>query len=148
MNKIVLILSVFFISCADTASHGHEATDEHETHGKSAEKETAVLQLNNGAKWKADDATRQNVAALSQVADNSRNEGFANRDRLSAELKSALDTLVKQCKMKGPDHDALHVWLETVMQDVKDLKTVNESEYPEVHARLKKDINSFHDYFA
>ncbi|MGZ3952200.1 MAG: hypothetical protein ACXVBZ_12445, partial [Flavisolibacter sp.] len=63
---------------------------------------------------------------------------------LSARLQTRLDTLVQQCKMTGPAHEALHSWLKPVLHDTKELK---EGKYDQNYAQLKKDVQSFYDFF-
>jgi hypothetical protein len=145
MKNILLILSLFIISCGNNAREkehaGKEEHNEHEAGDK------PVLQLNQGAKWTSDEATRTNVRALMQIVDDSSNAGFENRDKLTSQLRTAVDTLVQQCKMKGPDHDALHVWLENVLNDLKQLQKASEGDYPERRNKLRDDIAVFYDYF-
>ena len=63
-------------------------------------------------------------------------------------LQAKIDTLVKECCMKGAEHDALHVWLEKVIKDLKELKEEDDDdEYKEAYAALKKDVASFYQSF-
>ena len=48
--------------------------------------------------------------------------------------------------MTGPDHDALHVWLEKILHDVKEIRE-DEDAYVKGYAHLKKNVESFYDYF-
>lgn len=59
MYKILLIATLLFIAgCANNQSKTEtQATDPHPT----VNTQQANLQLNNGQKWKLDDATRQNM---------------------------------------------------------------------------------------
>ena len=97
-------------------------------------------------KWKADDATRKNVAALTRVVNDDRYADEKMRAQLITDLQGEIDNLVKECTMKGPDHDALHVWLEQVLQDVKALKEPK-NEYAEAYAALRRDVDGFSDAF-
>ena len=44
--------------------------------------------------------------------------------------------------MQGAEHVALHLWLENLLEDFKDLKK-GDDEYSEVYADLKWDIAEF-----
>ena len=143
MNKILFILSFLLIACSnnktkDNASH----KDQHEE----SEVTSTSLKLNNGAKWKSDDATRKNVAAISKIINDSSRD-VNNRPQLVKLLQARIDTLVMQCKMKGPEHDALHVWLNQVLHNLKELKESGEGEYEKSYAALKKDVDGFYDFF-
>ena len=67
----------------------------------------------------------------------------ANRAQLTKQLQVTIDTLVQQCRMKGPDHDALHVWLQQVQHDLQEVKTESH-EYQKAYGLLKKDVESFY----
>jgi hypothetical protein len=146
MNKILAILSLLIMSCSNNASH-EEANDEsaHERHEAGARAATD-LQLNNGAKWKADEATQKNVSALVKLLNDSSFIGEKNRVQLTQHLQTRIDTLVNQCRMKGPDHDTLHIWLARVLHDLKEVKEEND-DYQKSFATLKKDVESFYTYF-
>lgn len=59
-----------------------------------------------------------------------------------------MDGLIKDCKMKGPDHEALHLWLQPVLQDIKNLATtVSAEEGKEATEKLSRDIEKFNQYF-
>ena len=143
MNKLILFLSaVLFVACGATTSQEQKESREEQEHESSA----STLQLNNGAKWKADSTTRTNVATLMQLVNDNYYRDEKNRQKFSNQLQNGLDSLVKQCKMTGPDHDALHTWLKPVLQDAKELKE-DEGEYNKKYTELRKDVQSFYDYF-
>lgn len=141
MNKILLLLtSLFFAACVNTSQEKAENKEEHQ-HETGSE-----IQLNNGAKWKADSITKVNVAAISQVVNDSSYRNANNKVQFSNQVQAKLDTLVNQCKMTGPDHEALHAWLKQVLHDLKEIKE-DEGKYEKNYAALKKDVESFYDYF-
>jgi hypothetical protein len=119
----------------------------HAKHDSATVNATTDLQLNNGAKWKADEVTRKNVAAMVHVINDSDHFAKENKGEFVKQLQSRIDTLVAQCKMTGPDHDALHVWLEKVLQDLKEVKDKEDNEYAKAYAALKNDVESFYTFF-
>lgn len=150
MNKILVILSLIAISCSNNASQveaNAKDEDEHEQHEMATTRDSTTLQLNDGAKWKADDATRKNVAAIVKVITGSSNTGEKNRTLFTRQFRAKVDTLLQQCKMKGPDHDALHAWLEQVLQDLKKVERADKDEYQTSYARLKTDVERFYIFF-
>jgi hypothetical protein len=62
-----------------------------------------------------------------------------------AELQKHADKLIKECRMTGPDHDALHAWLGPFLQHVQALKTNRDTESAS-HA-LNEDMKVFDTYF-
>ena len=142
MKKLIIILTVAIAACnsqVKTDKHGNENSNERDN-------TATAVQLNNGSKWKADEATKRNVAALVQVVSDSSYADITKRREMSAKVQSKVDTLINQCRMKGAEHDALHVWLEKVLMDMKALKEGHD-EYREVYTALKKDIESFYNFF-
>jgi len=132
-----------FVSCT---SQQTAEQDENKTANNSEDKIVTVT-LNSGAKWKADEATKKNVTAMIQVVSDSTYADAGKRKQLYTKLKTKIDTLVKECSMKGAEHDALHMWLEKVLKGLKELKEEDDDEYSEVYAALKKDIANFYQSF-
>ena len=140
MKQLLLILLVAFASCT---SRQRAEQREHKTDNENT---VATVPLNNGAKWKADEATKKNVAAMVQIITDSAYADAAKRKELYTNLKAKIDTLVKECSMKGARHDALHVWLEKVLNDLKELEK-SDNEYSETYTALKKDVENFYESF-
>jgi glycyl-tRNA synthetase beta subunit len=105
------------------------------------------LQLNNNARWKTDGDTRRNVTAMVEVMNDTTNIGNNRSEQLIAQMQDRIDTLVQQCKMKGPDHDALHLWLQQVKHDLKRIQEEGGEGYEQFYAALKRDVKSFYVYF-
>lgn len=122
--------------------------DEHADHSHA---EITALSLNNGAKWKADSITNHNVTALKTIADNFRIKPFASANDyqiLSADLGNALDKMIQECKMSGPDHEALHRWLEPVLSETSQLKNITDTAVAvETFKSIDKRIDDYHNYF-
>ena len=142
MKKILISLSLFVMACSNNVSE----SGEQDKHNATTSVAHNSLQLNNGARWKADEPTRKNVAAIVEVINDSSNTEQNNRAQLTKQLQIRIDTLIQQCKMKGPDHDALHVWLEQVLHDLQEMKG-DDQEYQTSYAALKKDVESFYVFF-
>ncbi len=121
--------------------HQHQASA-----NPTATVEPVTIALINNQKWNADDATNSNVDRIVDVATDKRYEDVQMRDQFLTEMQSALDRLVKECKMKGADHDALHVWLERVMGDVKKIKADSEN-YTSNILQLRSDVLVYSKYF-
>ena len=121
---------------------GSAVTASHEVTAHSGE----GLSLNNGAKWKTDVSTRSNInemrQMLSTVDSKSSNESL---NQLSANLEKQTNKLVSECTMKGPDHDALHVWLSDFQNDLRNFKGSDNKQAQ--LSDLKTDIESFDQFF-
>lgn len=142
MKQLLIMVLAACISCTS-----QQTAEQHENNtSNDNQDEVVTVPLNSGAKWKADEATKKNVAAMVQVVSDSTYADAGKRKQLCANLKTKIDTLVKECSMKGAEHDALHVWLEKVLKDLKELKE-DDDEYSEAYAALKKDIANFYQSF-
>jgi ABC-type enterochelin transport system substrate-binding protein len=142
MKKLLIILSLAFTACTNTEKT-EQQTSKHE---HESENTATTVPINTNTKWKADEPTKRNVAAMMAVVHDSSYADAGKRMQLYAALKTKVDTLINQCRMKGPDHDALHGWLEKVLDDMKELKKEG-ANYSEAYAALKKDIDSFNTLF-
>lgn len=101
MKKILIILSLF-VACVNKESKVETADKPKQEERDSSSSEVHIaLQLNNGTKWKTDVATRNNVAAMAKIINDSSNAGTKNRKLLVRQLQTSIDTLVQQCTMKG-----------------------------------------------
>jgi hypothetical protein len=92
---------------------------------------TGVPSLNNGAKWKADASTNENVANLKSIIDQFKtnaNPEVKDYQTFQAKFTDGISKMVTECKMKGADHDALHVWLEPLMKENKEMKDLDKKE--------------------
>ena len=140
MNKLIFFIALVFVGCSNTATQEQKS----ESEGQEHKENVSSLELNNGVKWKADSTTQINVGALTRLINDSAYTDKQNAIHFSALLQNRLDTLVQQCKMTGPAHEALHSWLKPVLHDAKELK---EGEYDQNFAQLKKDVQIFYQYF-
>lgn len=134
---IFLAIPILGACTAGTADHGHEHAEVTKTETKKAEE----LQLNNGAKWKLDAPTRQNIAEIRPLLAG----GAEGKDLQQAgtALQEKTDQLISECRMAGPDHDALHLWLKDYLADLKVLKDGDR----EAYVLLQKDLEVFDQHF-
>jgi len=118
-----------------------------ETNQEHAEKVTGLV-LNNGSKWKADSTTLLKVALLQNIVSGAKKESLENYNQTAKQLQDGLNKMVSECKMKGADHDALHQWLEPLMEKTKELKNTTATENALVLlSEIEKQINLFPQYF-
>lgn len=150
--KTQLILFIFtfvFYGCSNpevsTGSKDSMATENHiEQH--------SGLSLNNGAKWQTDESTRSHFQKASSILDKfkqNENPDTSDYKSVAQEMQNELDGLIKDCRMTGPDHDALHKWLEPVLKSVNHLKKVqSRDEGRQVLEILNEEVGKFKQYFT
>lgn len=142
MKQLLIIMLAALVSCSS-----QQTAEKQESKIENESKDTvATMPMNNGSKWKADEATKKNVGAMVQIVADTTYTDASKRKLLYTNLQAKIDVLVKECSMKGAEHDALHVWLEKVLKDLKEVKEVDD-EYSEAYAVLKEDLTSFYQTF-
>lgn len=156
-HVIILALAPLLFSCNSSGDKTVKTADtaikaKHKEHESGHEQLSAsALSLNNGAKWQTDENTRIHVTRLidSLHAFNAKPNSDHNAyHAFAASMQRDMDSLIRDCRMKGPDHEALHLWLHPVLQDIKDLvSTVTAEEGKESTAMLGRDIEKFNQYF-
>ncbi len=110
-----------------------------------------TLALNNGAKWKADSITHVNVAAFESIIDNFEKAGQHDLPayaQLAGDLQKSLNKLITDCKMQGPDHEALHLWLQPLLQQVAGLaKATTTNDAANLFNEIKAGAKLYSQYF-
>jgi len=120
----------------------------HATSRSQQEKASEELVLNNGTKWKIDQATGNNIAHLRQVAKKINGYTLADLHQKGAMLQAGIDQMIKECRMKGPDHLALHQWLKPLMEEVAQLNRATNPASAQGHFnQIRKRLALFHQYF-
>jgi hypothetical protein len=148
MKKILFtLLSTAFLFACNQNSHQQDLNEPQATENV----QNAELTLNNGAKWKADSITNHNVVNLKTMTDNFRIKPFPSKNDyliLSSDLSNGLNQMIQQCKMTGPDHEALHRWLEPVLQENKQLKQISDTTNGrKIFHAIDERIDDYHNYF-
>lgn len=153
-NLLPVFIALSLFACNNTNEAGDTNAVKKETideHAGAEEVHAGKLSLNNGVKWQTDASTRFHAAKLNTTIDvfnKTENANLPAYHAFAAEMQEELGGLVKDCKMKGPDHDALHLWLEPVMKDVSDLKKVSTiDDGKQATERLTEDVREFNQYF-
>lgn len=109
------------------------------------------LELNNGVRWKADPATQNNVARLKNIVKNAGSKktwSLKDHQAIAKALQAGVARMMKECRLKGPDHVALHHWLEPLMAKINQLSTSTRAGMTEksLHA-VKAQLDLFDQYF-
>lgn len=151
MKKIVTMLLVtgLLLACnSGNDNKGNTDSISTEENHQDHEKKSEGLILNNGAKWKADSTTLLNVALLENIVSAAKKESLENYIQTATQLQDGLNKMITECKMKGADHDALHQWLEPLMEKTRDLKKATSTENAAaIMSEIDKHLNLFAQYF-
>ena len=89
-----------------------------------------------------------NVEILQNIIAAAKKESLENYLQTAAGLQDGLNKMVVECKMKGADHEALHHWLEPLIEKTKALKNANNIENAgTIFGEIENQINLFPQYF-
>jgi hypothetical protein len=150
LNKSLLLIllmafNVVLLSCGSNTKEPSKGKTE-ETSEEVAD--SHGLSLNNGMKWKSDQATMANVNAMKLIMENSSPQSIEEFHMTADMMQGSVDKMISECRMTGADHDALHLWLEPLMEKTKELKEGETmDELTLIHDWLDDQVNLFYEYF-
>jgi hypothetical protein len=111
-------------------------------------KPSEELVLSNGARWKVDRPTSINVGRLQQIAKKATGNPLANYQHTGKALQAGINQMIKECRMTGPEHMALHKWLEPLMEHLEQLNRATSAASGRKHYdEVKKRLYIFNRYF-
>ena len=153
MKKLlILLLLTGTLACNNhNPSENKETINTSEADHHEQAVNTGDLLLNNGAKWKADSTTNNNVKNLLVIIEafnSGADKSLATYKKTADDLQQGLDKMIRECKMQGPDHDALHKWLEPLIEQVAKLKQASTEAgaaklFEAIHAQVKLYLQYF-----
>ena len=156
MKNLVMILlllaTTIMIGCKNT-----EKQEEHQSTIKVAQaQETDILstawmhdmQLDEGAKWKANIETTEGVVKMQRLINTHATVAIEDYHELAGKLNEVKNKLVKECTMKGPSHDNLHIWLYPLIEKIAVLSEVKTlAQASEIKQSIADNLNSYTNYF-
>lgn len=147
---IISFALVLFSGCASEHSHdeaaGYPTTLEETHHDHQGDK--TELALNNGAKWNADSVTQENVTEMQKLITSLNPSTLDNYHDAGNKIQENIQKLINNCSMKGPDHDALHLWLEPLLElngELTKSKTIEEG--ASAFSAVRDQVNIYFQYF-
>ncbi|MEO7263318.1 MAG: hypothetical protein ABIW38_00330 [Ferruginibacter sp.] len=154
-NKLVKNAAVFIlaggllIACNETGKKESKLTETStETDVHHEHEAAAGLSLNNGAKWKADSSTNKNVKDLYNVIADANPVMLEDYQKAGKSIQAGINKMISECRMQGPDHDALHQWLEPLMEENKKLSEVTTIEKgKQAFGMIRKHFENYSEYF-
>lgn len=162
MKRIVIIILLFslaFVSCDQTKKTDNTITSPLKE--RESEKEEAVhkasninndwiedISLDNGAKWNANIETTKGINAMLNIMNESNLKTVEDYHALANKLHHEKNMIVKECTMKGPSHENLHVFLFPLIEKIDHLLTVtSKKDGSEIAASIKENLDAYKNYF-
>lgn len=153
-NKLVkhaalfILAAGFLLACQSAENKETKLQTEKATDTDTHHEDGAELSLNNGAKWKTDSSTNKNVLELYNRIADANPVTLEDYQKTGKVLQSDINEMIKECRMHGADHDALHHWLEPLMEENKKLSEVITTEDgKKIFGIIRKQIENYSEYF-
>ncbi|MDH5655355.1 MAG: hypothetical protein OEZ34_05575 [Spirochaetia bacterium] len=147
-KKIIAFLIIHFLITGCDHIAEHFDSHSHENHESS---HPGSLSLDNGTKWKSDTSTSERILAMKAITEKYKNKGESltqsEYKEIHMRLSSEVDALIQGCKMTGPAHDELHIYLGILQNSMKDLKAEDASLSQKAFKDINKQLNLFSDFF-
>ncbi|MGB5665743.1 MAG: hypothetical protein WBM53_02755 [Maribacter sp.] len=149
---ILLLIATVMSSCNNTEKQEeHESTKEVVLAQEADILSTAWMddiKLNDGSKWKANIETTEGVVKMQGLLNTQSTVTIEDYHELASKLNEVKNWLVKECTMKGPSHDNLHIWLYPLIEKIVALSEANTlAEASEIKQSIVDNINSYTNYF-
>jgi hypothetical protein len=145
-SAILLMLAGLWWACNSIPSPAGENAP-----GDNRHDHAVALTLNNGQKWRADMSTNENVASLCTIARDFAGEthtGLTDYETLGSGLQKGFDKMIRECRMEGAGHDALHLWLEPLLVNMNELKKAdNTASAGKIFAAIHERLELYTQYF-
>lgn len=144
-TKILASMATIFIlaSCQNSSTQTDATVSTN-----SQTEQTAALQLNQGAKWKADESTNTQVHHMLNFVLKQYPVTIDEFKTVSNAIKQDTDKLISGCKMQGPEHEALHTWLLPFLETNKKLaNTTSVDEAKTLYADMQHQLKTYFDFF-
>ena len=158
MKKIAIVFviaSLLFASCKDqpkesttSKSNKVEHTEHQSENDIDGNDWMQDIQLNDGSKWEANPETNEGVANMKSVIRASNPKELKDYHMVANVLNDEKNFVVKECTMKGPSHDNLHVWLHPLIEKIdalKEVKTLEEAQG--IYKSIEENVNAYDYYF-
>lgn len=147
---MVITISLFLLPACNSNPNSQDTNAKnninHET--KVFDNDEVKPDLNNGIKWKVDSATDANFRVLQNIAEQDLSHDINECHQRGKQLQAGIDKMIKECRMGGPEHEALHHWLEPLIENIRQLQQAESVNHAlEIHSRIKSQIASFSDIF-
>lgn len=153
MRQIMLGLWLLLLVLACKNDHATGQNAGTSSTDKSVERNQSMgtPSLKNGVRWKADSNTNKNVRILLTMVQKFNadpDKSVKAYNNVAKEMEEALNNIVTDCRMQGSAHEALHQWLEPLIQKVSELrKTSKHAEGAQLWATIQNQVILYTRYF-
>lgn len=106
------------------------------------------ISLDKEAKWKANIETAQGINTMVNLIKENNLITLEDYHQLANKLNNEKNMVIKECSMKGPSHDNLHIFLLPLIEKIDYLLTTTSiEEGSKITASIKDNLNLYQNYF-
>ncbi len=106
------------------------------------------IKLDNGSRWNANIETTQGVDEMLKSVNGSNPKTVDDYHALGNTINEIKNTVVKECTMKGPSHDNLHIFLHPLIEKIDHLLKVTSTEEGSIiKSGIKENLTAYKNYF-
>ena len=151
LRLLYYLLSVLIISCNNNTNIEERAQEPIPEQHHHHEVLSDSVNLNQGNKWRSDAVTNENISSFQHIVEQVKqikDPGLQEYNDAGTKMQKQLDKLISECRMKGPDHEALHKWLAPLFNSVSSLmKSRDKMEASQLIDEIYSHVNSYKNYF-
>lgn len=138
INLSIALIVIIFMSFYSCKNENNKANVE-------AEIQLEGLTLNNNEKWIANDETHIGMKRIDSILkNNTSTDGKVLGNALSKETSY----IIKSCDMEGEAHDQLHVVLVPILEEITDIKDIENSKELEKKTKyLSRLVSTYFKFF-
>ena len=130
----VLLIVSLFVSLSACTNTSHEGT-------------STNVELNEGKRWKANEATNVGIANMQKIVSSASETEHPDLAEVSTALKTEFDLIFKNCTMTGPGHDQLHNYLLPMLGWMRRMKEGTADESEKAFEEISDHLITYSDYF-
>lgn len=106
------------------------------------------IELNNGDKWLANPETNEGIERMKSTLNTHTTDNLEDYVALVEKLNVDKNYVIKNCTMKGPSHDNLHVWLMPLIEKLDALSEVKSlEEASKIKQSIRENVEAYDTYF-
>ena len=160
--KILLVIAIFsiaIVSCNESKKKDkapESSVRESETIKEEMTDKKIILNndwindisLDKETKWKANIETTRGINAMLNLIEENNLITLEDFHQLANKLNNEKNMVIKECSMKGPSHDNLHIFLLPLIEKIDYLLTTTSiEEGSKITASIKDNLNFYQNYF-
>ena len=155
---LILLIATYAISCGSNNTNDHDNSENDHDHDHDSEKvepkheehaeSEYTLDLNNGNLWSANIETTEGIGKMIGLVDSfSDTESVEAYSKLSKDLNTTLNTILKECTMEGEAHDNLHTYLFPMFEMIAGIGSTDLETCKINYNEMKQQLSEYANYF-